>query len=185
MEFPLCIFDLKSGILCPRCEEKVRKGLYDELDIRIMRLLLELEKELPKLSKTGFVKAVDGGDIVFIIMKEDSLKNIDQDTLHMIRKKLREKLEKNVKIVEDDRSIPRFIEKLVAPARVVTINKIWLPDGSEEMRVILDRERSLKTSVPSIIEVVKKVKGAILRIDFEKSRWMERRMELSEKKAST
>lgn len=150
-----------------------------------MKMLIELEKELPKLSRTGFVKAVDGGDTVFIILKEDSLKNVDQDTLYALRKKLREKLGKNVKIVEDDREISRFIEKLVAPARVVTINKIWLPDGSEEMRVILDRERSLKSSTPSIIDVVKQVKGVILRIDFEKSRWIERRMELSEKKAST
>lgn len=183
MEFPLCVFDLKSGILCPRCEEKVRRGLYDDFDIKVMKLLLELDKELPKIGRMGFVKAVDSEDTAFIVLKEDSLKNIDLETLHALRKRLRERLGKNVRLVEDDRNVSRFVEKLVAPARVVTINKIWLPDGSEEMRVILDSERSLKTPASSVIEVVRRVKGVSLRIDFEKRGRVGRRMKLSEKKA--
>lgn len=146
-----------------------------------MKLFIELEKELSKLAKTGYVKAVDSGDTVYIILKEDSLRNLDPDTFYTLRKKLKEKLGKNVKIIEDDKNISRFIEKLVAPARVVTINKIWLPDGSEEMRVILDRPRSLQIT-SSVIEVVKKVKHVTLRIDSEKGRWIERKVKISEKK---
>lgn len=181
MELPICTFDLKSGILCPRCEEKILRGLYDDLDIKIMKLLIELEKELPKLAKTGYVKTVDSADTVYIILKEETLKYIDQDTVYALKKKLRERLGKKIKIIEDDKNLSRFIEKLVAPARIITINKIWLPDGSEEMRVILDRMKNLqKTS--SIIEVVKKVKHVNLRIDFEKTGWLGKKVKVGEKK---
>jgi len=181
VELPICTFDLKSGILCPRCEEKILRGLYDDLDIKIMKLLIELERELPKLAKTGYVKTVDSADTVYVILKEDSLKYIDQDTVYALKKKLREKLAKKIKIIEDDKNLSRFIEKLVAPARIITINKIWLPDGSEEMRVILDRMKNLQTT-SSVIEVVKKVKHVNLRIDFEKTGWLEKKVKLSEKK---
>lgn len=171
-------------MLCPRCEEKIRRGLYDDLDIKVMKVFVELERELSKLAKAGYVKAVDSGGIVYIILREDSLRNLDPDTFYALRKKLREKLGRNIKIIEDDRSLSRFIEKLVAPARVITINKIWLPDGSEEMRVILDRGRSLQIT-SSVIEVVKKVKHVTLRIDFDRTRLMERKVKISEKKPTS
>ncbi|MEM1584529.1 MAG: hypothetical protein QXF28_05635 [Nitrososphaerota archaeon] len=184
MDLPICSFDLKSGMLCPRCEEKILRGLYDDLDIKVMKTFIELEKELPKLAKTGYVKTVEFADTIYIILKEDSLKYIDQETLYLLKKKLREKLGKKIKIIEDDKNVSRFIEKLVAPARIITINKIWLPDGSEEMRVILDRERSLQAA-SSVIEVVKKVKHITLRIDFEKTGWQERKVKISEKKPTS
>ncbi|MEM0275494.1 MAG: hypothetical protein QXE67_04540 [Nitrososphaerota archaeon] len=184
MELPLCAFDLKSGILCPRCEEKVSRGLYDELDIKMMKILLELEKEFPKLSKTGYVKTIDTKDTIFIVLKEDSFKHLTQDIFFPLLKKLKEQFKEKIKIVEDDKEISRFIEKLVAPARIITINKIWLPDGSEEMRIILDNERSLKISPEAVSEVVRKVKNTIVRIDFEE-KTVRGRLKIREEKKAT
>lgn len=184
MEFPLCVFDLKSGIFCPRCEEKLRKGLYDEFDVKVMKLLLELEKSFPQLHDAGYIKAVNGEETIFIVLREGSLRAFDQRTLLVLRKKLKEKLGKHVRVVEDDHDVSRFIEKVVVPARIVAVNKIWLPDGSEEMRVVLDHERNLKAGVNSATQVVKKVKGINIRIDFERRRWRGSGARLREKKAS-
>ncbi len=170
MEFPLCLFDLKTGIFCPKCEAKIRAGLYDEFDIKVMRLLLELEKSFPRLQKAGYVKAVNGDETVFVVLKEGSLRGFDFKNLIALRKKLSEKLGKHVRVVEDSPEVSKFIEGVAVPARVVAINKIWLPDGSEEMRVVLDHERNLKAGVNSLIQVVGKVKGVKLRVDFER-RW--------------
>lgn len=170
MEFPLCLFDLKTGILCSRCEAKIRAGLYDDFDIKVMRLLLEFEKSFPQLQKAGYVKAVNGDETVFIVLKEGSLRSFDFRNLVALRKKLSEKFGKHVRVVEDSPEVSKFIERVAVPARVVAINKIWLPDGSEEMRVILDHERNLKAGINSLIQVVGKVKGVKLRVDFE-HRW--------------
>lgn len=185
MEFPLCVFDLKTGIFCPRCEEKLRKGLYDEFDVEVMKLLLQLEKSFPQLHGASYVKAVNGAETIFIVLREGSLRGFDQRNLVALRKKLKERLGKHVRVVEDDHDVSRFIEKVVVPARVVAVNKIWLPDGSEEMRVVLDHERNLKAGINSLIEVVKRVKGINLRVDFERRRWRRSGEGLREKKAST
>ncbi len=168
MEYPLCVFDLKSGIFCHKCEEKLRRGLYDDFDVKVMKLLLELEKGFPQLHRAGFVKAVDGEETVFVVLREGSLRDFDFRNLIALRKKLSESLGKPVRVVEDRPDVARFIEEVVVPARVVAINKIWLPDGSEEMRVILDYERNLKVGVRSLMQVVERVKGVRLRVDFER-----------------
>ena len=168
MDLPLCSFDLKTGIFCPRCAEKLRRGLYTELDVKVMKKLLELEKKFTKLQKAGYVSTVDGEDAIFIVLKEGSLKDLDFRELSQLRKILTNELGKPVRILEDAADPIKFIERIVAPARVIAVNKIWLPDGSEETRVILDHERNLKMKCESLIRVVEKVKKMKLNVDFEK-----------------
>ena len=168
MELPLCSFDLKTGIFCPKCMEKLEKGLYTDLDIRIMKKLLELEKSFSKLQKSGYVKAVDGGDIVFVVLKDGSLKGFEIRELAQIRKILSNEVGKSVRLVEDHSDPIKFIERLAAPARIVAVNKIWLPDGSEETRVIFDHERNLRIRDEALRKVLEEVKGIKLSIDFER-----------------
>jgi len=173
VDLPLCSFDLRTGIFCPRCSEKLERGLYSDLDVKVMKKLLELEKKIPKLQKAGYVKSVDGGDVVFIILREGSLRDLDVKDLSELRKNLADDLEKPIRVVEDSPDPIRFIERAASPARVVAVNKIWLPDGSEEVRVILDHERNLKISPESLMRVAEEVKKMKLSIDFER-RWRRR-----------
>jgi len=142
-----------------------------------MKLLLELEKRFPRLQKAGYVKAVDGKETIFVVLREGSLRDLQFKDLAALRRILSEKLGKHVRLVEDSGDVIRFIEGVITPARIVAVNKIWLPDGSEEMRVILDDRRSLKVGVNSLVEVVKEVKGIKLNVDFERKwRMSPRRM---------
>src|SRR2546422_11679586 len=61
-------FCVKSGILCSRCEEKLRKGQVTDLDVRVIRTLTELEKENPPLQDVTFHKAVEAGDIMAVLV---------------------------------------------------------------------------------------------------------------------
>ena len=88
MDLPLCSFDLKTGIFCPRCSEKLRRGLYSDLDVKVMKKLLELEKSFSKLQKAGYVKTIDGGDTVFVVLKDGSLRDMDFRELSRLRKTL-------------------------------------------------------------------------------------------------
>jgi len=171
VDLPLCSFDLKTGMFCPQCAEKLRKGLYSDLDVKVMKKFLELEKSFTKLQKAGYVKSVDGGDMIFVILRDGDLRRLEIRELAQIRKALSRELEKPVRIVEDNPDPLKFVERLSAPARIVAVNKIWLPDGSEETRVIFDHERNLKVSEQAIIKVLEEVKGVKLSIDFERRAW--------------
>jgi len=168
MEIPVCTFDLKTGIFCERCEEKIRRGEVTELDIKIMKALLELEKNFHQLQSMSYVKSVDTKDAIVVVLRDGNLSAMPQHSLASIKRKLSDILGKNVKIVEDAADIGRFLEPLVAPARIVAINKIWLPDNSTEIRVILDDERSLKLSVESLQEISRVTKNINLKVDFAK-----------------
>src|SRR2546422_10347524 len=61
-------FCVKSGILCSRCEEKLRKGQVTDLDVRVIRTLTELEKENPPLKDVTFHKEVEAGDIMAVLV---------------------------------------------------------------------------------------------------------------------
>ena len=86
MEFPLCTFDLKTGIFCSKCREKIRQGLYDEFDIKVMKLLLELEKRFPRLQKAGYVKSVNGKETIFVVLREGSLRDVKFKDLAALRR---------------------------------------------------------------------------------------------------
>jgi len=168
LEFPVCSFDLKSGIFCPKCEAKIRSGEVTELDVQVMKLLQELERSISQLGGLSYRKSVQSGEVVFVVLGEGSLARLTPPQQAMVRKKISEKLKANVRLVEDSRDINKFIQSLVAPARITMVNRIWLPDQSEEMRVVLNDERSLRIRREVVEDVVGRVKGVTVRIDFER-----------------
>ncbi|MDH7563751.1 MAG: hypothetical protein QHH24_02550 [Candidatus Bathyarchaeota archaeon] len=75
---------------------------------------------------------------------------------------------KSVRVLEfgvDDR---RFLEDLFAPLNIVTINTIWLPDGSTETRVILRRRRGsqLPFDLKTLKEIASKIRNITLRVEL-------------------
>jgi hypothetical protein len=61
------------------------------------------------------------------------------------------------------------LEDLSAPLSIVTINTIWLPDGTTETRVILRRRRRdsrLPFNVKALKEIARKVRNMTLRVEF-------------------
>lgn len=167
MKTPLCTFCIKSGILCQRCQEKVRTGEITATDVDVARLLLKLEGKYPILKKTSFYNAYEVDDVLAIIVGSGDLHRILSDGGGMMRE-IAENTGKRTRILEKKGDTREFFETLFAPTAITSINKIWLPDGSMETRVILSgnsRRLPLKTNV--IKELAMKVRGITLRIAFE------------------
>jgi len=75
---------------------------------------------------------------------------------------------KKIRIIEKHGEVRKFLEDLFAPANITTINKIWLPDGTTETRVILsNRPRRLPLKSKVLKQLAKKIRGITLRIAFE------------------
>ncbi|MEM1515551.1 MAG: hypothetical protein QXH24_05830 [Candidatus Bathyarchaeia archaeon] len=167
MRSEICQFCLRSGILCPKCRVKIEKGEVTQLDLEVARLLVSLEDEYPILQDVYFHGALEVNNTLVILVKRGDLNKILSYGGKII-KVLESKIGKNIRVLEYDSSERKFIEDLFAPLNVVTINKIWLPDGSVETRVILKgkdkRKRSLNINV--VKEIAKRVKGITLRVEF-------------------
>lgn len=167
MKTALCNFCLKSGILCQKCLTKVKSGEISELDLKIARSLLSLEEEYPSLQNVYFYRAVDVDHTLAVIVGRGDVPRL-LGYGGKILKALGAKTGKAIRVLEygvDDR---KFLEDLFAPLSIVTINTIWLPDGTTETRVILRKRRGRQPpfNVKALKEIARKVRNMTLRVEF-------------------
>ena len=167
MKTELCGFCLKSGILCQKCSAKVKAGEITDLDLRIARLLLSLEEKYPTLQNVCFYKAIEVEKTLAIIVGHGDVPRLLGYGGKII-KALSDETNKNVRILEygvDDR---KFLEDLFIPFSILTINTIWLPDGTTETRVILKRKRGqqLPFDLSALKEIASKVRKMSIRVEF-------------------
>ena len=167
MKTELCSFCLKSGILCQKCSAKVKSGEISQIDLKIARLLLSLEEKYPSLQSVCFYKAIEVEKTLAIIVGHGDMPRLLGYSGKII-KALSDETGKNVRVLEygvDDR---KFLEDLFIPFSILTINTIWLPDGTTETRVILKRKRGaqLPFDLKALKEIASKVRKMSIRVEI-------------------
>jgi len=163
----VCHFCLKSGILCSKCQSKVRSGEVSKTDLEIGRLLMSLEGTYPPLQEVYLHRAVEtDGVLAVIVGRADVAKLLSHGG--KILRAIGEKTGKNVRVLEHGVDERKFLEDLFAPMNIITINTIWLPDGSQETRVILRRRsrRPPPFNIEALKQIAQKVRGISLRVEF-------------------
>jgi transcription antitermination factor NusA-like protein len=163
----LCSFCLKSGILCQKCSARVKSGEISEVDLKLARLLLSLEEKFPSLQSVYFQKAVEVGKTLAIIVGPGDVPRLLGFGGKIIRA-LGEETGKSIRVLEGGVDNRKFLEGLFAPLGIVTINTIWLPDGTTETRVILRKRRGMQPpfDVKALKEIASKVRNMTLRVEF-------------------
>jgi len=119
------------------------------------------------LQKVRFLKAVDTDRVLAVLVGKGDVARLLSYGGKII-KALGEKTGKTVRVLENGVSDRKFLEDLFAPFSILTINTIWLPDGSIETRVILRRRGSSlsRKRIEAFKEIAKKIRGMTLRVEF-------------------
>jgi len=163
-------FCVKSGILCRRCEEKLEKGQITELDLKVIQKIVELEKDNPVLEDVTYHRAVEADDLMAVLVDKKDLPKLLGGGARIV-KELGETFGKRVKLISyggDDRE---FLEGLLSPLSILTINTVWIPDGSTETKVILTgrQPRNMPVDLEKVRKIAQELKGMTLRVEFERS----------------
>ncbi len=135
--------------------------------MKVVRILLSLEEKYLSLQKIDFFKAYEADNVLALVVGRGNSKQLQADEGRIVRD-LADKTGKRIRIFENRGDARTFLEELFAPVSITTINKIWLPDGSQETRVVLpgqSRRLPLKSNVMK--DLAKEIKGITLRIAFE------------------
>ena len=157
-------------MLCPSCEAKVKSGEVTDLDIKVANILLNLEPKYPVLEDLYFHKAVEVDDVVVLLVNPQDVSKLLGYGGKIIRA-VGEELGKKVRVLAHGVDERTFLEDLFAPATIVAINKIWLPDGTTETRVILsNKSRKLPLNIESLKKIAKEIRGLSLCVEFESGR---------------
>lgn len=161
-------FCVKSGVLCPRCEEKLRKGQITDLDLQVVRILSELEKDFPILQDVSFERAVESGEVLAILVNKQDVGKVLSSGGKIVRA-LGEKIRRRIKILGYSGDSRQLIEDLFSPISILTINTVWLPDETTETKVILHgrRPRHMPVDFELARRLAKEIGGMTLRVEFE------------------
>jgi len=160
---------VKSGILCRRCEEKVEKGLVTELDLKVIQRIVELEKDNPVLQDVTYHRSVEADGVMAVLVDKKDMPKLLGGGAKIV-KDLGETFGKRVKLISYGGDNRDFLEDLFSPLSILTINTVWIPDGTQETKVILTgREpRRMPVDLEKVRKIAQELKGMTLRVEFER-----------------
>jgi len=138
-----------------------------ETDLRVARLLMSLEEKFPSLQNVYFHKTIDADRTLAIVVGPGDVPRLLGYGGKIVRT-LSEETGKNIRILENGVDDRKFLEDLFAPLSIMTINTIWLPDGTTETRVILRKRHGPRSSfdVKSLKEIASRVRNITLRVEY-------------------
>ena len=155
MAFPICDMCASTGILCSGCERKKEQGKITELDVLVSHILF-------RAGVKGYDRLIESEDSLAIFAPNDQAPRIIGYGGKTV-KELSRKLDKKVVVIESDSDVKGVIESIIRPNKVLVINKVYKADGSEILKLVLDKKMEDK----KIIELVRDVVGREIQITEE------------------
>jgi len=162
MSLPICDMCAKTGVLCNVCEKKLESGNISEIDVEISRILSTCDD-----ADFGFDRAIElEGAVIILAKKPDANKLINSGSI--INTVSNELCINNVKVISVG-SVIETIRGLIAPARVIGVNKVFKKDGSTGQRVRVDiRDKNkIKIEVDELKDLISNLSESDVDIIFE------------------
>ena len=162
MKVPICIFDAKTGVLCPKCESRLKNGELSKSDVECSIKLIKLSHKNQDIDKFNLISSQKIDEDYVLILKDSNVSHINSNDklINSVEKEFNGK----VWFVEANSSIRRFLENLFFPMRILKTNMIWLPDGNQVTQVTIESKDYEKFI--SIIEKIKKIVNVIRNIEL-------------------
>ena len=166
MKTPICSFDAKSGVLCSKCEAKMKSGIITQDDVEAAKKLISLADHNQQVNKFTLVRGTRvHGDFVLVFRGSDvSILRGNEQLASKIEKQIGQK----VWFVETEASDRRFIESLFHPLKVLSVNFFWLPGANKLTKaVISDDARNTPVDIDKVQKIAKAIRNIELLVEFE------------------
>ena len=162
MRLPICIFDAKTGVLCPKCESRLKNGELSKIDVESSIKLIKLSNKNQDIDKLNLIGSQKIDEDYVLILKESNVSHINSNDklISLIEKEFNGK----VWFVEANSSVRKILENLFFPIRILKTNMIWLPDGNQVTQVTIESKDYEKFF--SKIEKVKKIVNVVRNIEL-------------------
>ncbi len=165
MKAPICNVCLNSDILCSACQHRLEAGEISRSDIEVSRKIYKLSEKIKVLRNAEIKKVIETENTVIIVSENGAAHNlVGKDGLAV--KKISDMLGKNVRVIEDSKDIRDFIQKLLFPVAVLTMNVVYGENG-EYLKVVVAKGKKLPLSSEDFGKVMEKVFGRKVKIAFE------------------
>jgi len=155
-------------VLCRTCEAKLKSGSITQDDIDAAKKLISLADRNHEINKFTLVRGTRvNGDFVLVLRGHDvSVLRGNQELANKIEKEIGEK----VWFVETEASDRRFIENLLHPIKVLSVNFFWLPEANKLTKVVVaDDAKNAQLNLEKVQKIAKAVRNIELLVEFNNS----------------
>jgi hypothetical protein len=168
LKIPICTFDAKTGMLCAKCEYKLRSGQISAADVQVSKALVQLADKMSEVNRVTLLRSVEVGGNYVIEFGPSDVAQLRSNP--EVLSKLEQLLKGRVWLVGATNSDRRFLEDLFYPTRILTVNTVWLPDGSKLTKAIVAGRRSERhlSDVDKLKKVVREMKGIEMTVETER-----------------
>jgi hypothetical protein len=162
LRLPICIFDAKTGVLCPKCEGRLKNGELSKIDVDCSIKLIKLSNKNQDIDKLNLIGSQKIDEDYVLILKDSNVSHINSNDklISSIEKEFNGK----VWFVEANSSVRKILENLFFPIRILKTNMIWLPDGNQVTQVTIESKDYEKFF--SIIEKIKRIVNVVRNIEL-------------------
>ena len=170
MKLPICGFDAKNAILCPQCEGKVDEGKLTKADVEASIILAKTAKTNKEIENfTLFSCKEVEGNFVLTLSKNDIMIIRQSRTLY---RTLQDQFKGKIWLVEADETDKKFIEDLFFPTKVLSINSVWAPGGTQKTKAVISGKWTPRFPIDTkkVIQIVKNARNLDIEIEFEDKR---------------
>ena len=167
MKTPICTFDAKAAILCTKCETKLRLGHLTNADVDGAIKISRLAERNQDVNRFTMIRASKVDDDFILSLRGSDISVLRSNS--SLIKKFEVEFQNKVWFVEAEATDRRFLENLFFPAKVLTVNLIWLPDGSKSTKVIISTRNKpqLQLNIEKIKKIAKEIRNIELLVEFE------------------
>ena len=138
VRLPICDDCASGRELCPVDRDKLEKGLISELDIKVSRILYDLDSYYRIGDSVELVHAYDLGSFILLVVRGEIGRLIGKGG--KVLKAIRQRLGKPVRIVEIDVDPKKTVQDLFSGARVVGMSTVKTKEGELHKIYILRRD---------------------------------------------
>ncbi|TXT67134.1 MAG: Transcription elongation factor NusA-like protein [Promethearchaeota archaeon] len=164
---PACETCIKSGLLCLRCQEKLDEGEITPFELDLAKDFIEVEEsgEFPTLSNISFYQAIDYQDVVILIVGKGDKIRFSQELINWIKDIY--EIEQLILIEKTNNPRP-IVEALISPARLISLNEIFLATGDIEYKAVLQKQDKNKIlfTKQELEDLVLELSGQQIRVEF-------------------
>lgn len=151
-------------MLCDECEEKLRSKAYGKEELRLSKIFLDLSDKIKSLSDIALVGAISRGNMLVIQLGERGVEKMGEN-IREVTKLLKSHKDTKVTFVEKGVSEKEFLGQLAWPNRVLSVKTVWLPDGSKQIKVVLDGRRN-QDELRALEEIARELRGTDIKFEL-------------------
>lgn len=138
---PICNFCAKTGVLCKKCKQKLRRGKITQLEVEVSKAFASAEQKFPKqLQNVTLDRAhrINGSIVLLTRNGESILEN--EAIIRFIESEIKNPIE----IVERKADTRKTFADFFAPLDILEIDQIYAPpEGDIELKITLQGDPKL------------------------------------------